>query len=156
MNAAALMKTLRQRGIRAQLVNGGLKLGARRGALTPEFMSQLKRQKAELVELLENGNEQDYDALHHSIEQAESWVDLSALYEQIDDTYHDGKLEMADVERLTARVTERSRELPEARAEQPLSALLSAHPIQSVSSKALGEDVLWAADDAEIPKGIRG
>ena len=151
MKAAGLMKTLRERGIRAQIVDGDLKVGARTSALTPELMSQLKRRKAELVELLENGTEED-DVLHRAIEQASSWDELSTLCTQIDQAYRQGELEMAEVEQLTARVTEKSRELPEKTPRQTLGALLSEHPVQRVRSKVLGEDVLWAADDAEIPE----
>ena len=155
MTAAELVGKLRARGVRLQVIRGDLKVGARKGVLTPELTNVVSASKAAIVELLaKEGTDpaSQRDTVAQAIEQAQSWADLSALCKQIDEAYHEGQLSGNEVETLTAHVTQKSSELPEPEPQQRLSSLLADKPIQRVRSAVLGEDVLWAADTAEIPK----
>ena len=116
----------------------------------PELREQLVLHKSDVLKLVRP--DEEGDRIKGAIEQAVSWNDLSALCKRIDEAYCEGRLNDNDVETLTAHVTQKSHELPEPEPQQPLSSLLAENPTRRVRSNVLGEDVLWAADDAEIPE----
>ena len=95
--------------------------------------------------------------LHHALERARDWGDLEQVLAQAQAGYEAGYLTQAEVETLAQQAAIRSRSLPEKSTlcEEPaplhLRDLLKQKPLHQVRSQVLGEDVLFAADDAQIP-----
>ena len=109
--------------------------------------------KAEILELLnEEAEVRGGDPFAGDIEQAESWDDLSTFCKEIVEAYRQGQLGFDEVETLTVQIAEKAHELPETVPQQSLRALLLEKPIRRVRSAALGEDTLWAADNAGFQK----
>ena len=69
---------------------------------------------------------------------------VNALHEQ-------GKLDGVNAEHLTALLVEKSRQIPDKIEDMSLSDFFNSGLVRKVESKVLGETVLWAADNAEVP-----
>ena len=89
--------------------------------------------------------------------QAGNWRDLSQIVERIEADFGSGEITRTEAEELATEIAQKARSLPEqdadtgATEEQHLSDMFNEKPIRRVRSKVLGEEVLWAADNAEIP-----
>jgi len=94
----------------------------------------------------------------HAIQTAQDDGELEEVLDDIGAAYGSGELDRATVESLARLMGERGRQLyqqeqqrPETGRERRLSDLFREDPIHRVESRALGEEVLFAADDADVP-----
>ena len=93
-------------------------------------------------------------AIQAAIVGARSWQDLSRLCEDIDAAYRADNIDAEAADELTNLVRQRFREVPEndaALLEMPLSQFAQSGICREVHSKILDEQVLRAADNAEVP-----
>jgi hypothetical protein len=94
--------------------------------------------------------------LFRRIGSARSWADLEAVLEDAQGEYAAGRLTAEDVEQLAGQVTQRSRQIPETADGVHLSHLFDEQSVRQVYSRVLGEMVVFADDDAEVPTGFEG
>jgi hypothetical protein len=98
------------------------------------------------------------------VPKAKTWDELWSILADAQQLFVEGLLPGKQVDELSRRCQDRARELsPSAQEKQPdkplplqkqrLSDLFRGAPLHRVYSRVLGEEVLWARDDAEIPKG---
>ena len=105
------------------------------------------------------GGNRGFDGLHQEIANSKSLAALKAICTRIDADCRNGHITQHEAEELAIEITQKARLLPErceddgATEEMHLSDMCNAKPIRRVRSKILGEDVLWVADNAEIPVG---
>jgi len=116
--------------------------------LTPELRQQLATHKPALLAYLQ---QRPSASLEPALQVAESWLELDAMLEEAQRQYEAGDVPQEDVERLAVLAHYRSHRLPGPDEEERLSHRLHKTPICRMRSGLLGEDVLLAADDAEIP-----
>ena len=101
-------------------------------------------------------------SLREELLHAPDWQGLSQVLEEVDRAYQRGAVTVEEAEDLARLAGERSRELPESVTDElpspapgaqtlRLSEFAASGRVQKVRSKALGEDVLWVADNAEVP-----
>ena len=88
------------------------------------------------------------------IREASSDADLEAVAADVSTAYALGEMPAATAATMARLIVERGRQIHQL--EQPttgkgLSTLFNEKPIHRVTSKVLGEDVLWAAEGAQIP-----
>jgi hypothetical protein len=91
--------------------------------------------------------------LRQAILAAQDWKALDAALERAQAAFQAGDLPAQAVEALARLAAQVSRSLPEDASQPRLSALLRERPVTRVTSKLLGEDVLWLADGVEPPEG---
>ena len=121
MTAAELVGRLRERGAQVQVIQGDLRVGAKKGVLTRELTELVTENKVEVIELLateENQRSLQLCALERSVERARSWNDLSEVCDRIENARSEGRMSDHDVEMITTRVIEKSRRVPERDAKQ--------------------------------------
>ena len=80
-------------------------------------------------------------------------TDLEPIVGEIDKAYQCGDLTQAEAENLARAVVDRSRQIPKRIEDMPLKDFAKSGLVRKVQSKVLGETVLWAADNAEVPSG---
>jgi len=116
--------------------------------LTPELRRRLVTHKPALLAYLQQRPGADLEPV---LQAAASWSDLEAVLEEAQRQYEASNLPQEDVERLAVLVHYHSHHLPAPGEEERLSHLLHKTPTCRMRSGLLGEDILLAADDAEIP-----
>lgn len=89
--------------------------------------------------------------LEQAIRQARDWQGLYAVLQRVDAVYQAGQIDQDHSERLAAMAAREAQCLPGEVDDVRLSDLLRENPVRRVRSQLLGEDVLFAADEAEIP-----
>ena len=140
----ALLPDLHRSGINVSMADDQLVLDGPRGALTPDLRARLVALKPELL---------IYLRLEPALMTAEDWRDLEVILDDAQMAYEDGLLTADAVERLAALARQQALALPEDAAELRLAEWLQEKPLRRVYSRVLGEAVLFAADDADLPAG---
>ncbi|MBT4504184.1 MAG: hypothetical protein HOC74_41015 [Gemmatimonadetes bacterium] len=165
MTASILLSDLEVRGIHLSIDGDQLHLDAPVGALTPELRTTLAAHKAELLAHLRQQPSADKKPVDTSafsgspivaeldqhIYQATAWSDLTAVLNEAQRRFQTGELTAEEVKRLGDRALERSQRVPETADSLCLNGLFEETPIRRVLSKILGEEVLFAIDDAQVP-----
>ena len=90
-------------------------------------------------------------ALRRAIRHARDWHDLEVTLLQVQAAFEAGEVSQEQAEGLAAMAAQEAQVLPEEASGERLSALLRRQPVVQVNSKVLGEMVLWAADNAQVP-----
>ena len=156
MSADELLAGLESRAIKLQPYCGGLRATGQTRQLTEELKAALKVHKLELMVRL--GHEQSprlrlRDQLATAIDGAALGTDLDAVADDIRAAYGRGHLTEKDFESLTLAAAEKKPQLSCRCENMPLSDFATSGLVREVHSKALGERVLWAADNAVVPPG---
>ena len=77
--------------------------------------------------------------------------DLDSTIEAVDSAFVQGEITQEEAEALAQAATEKSRQIPASIEEMPLAEFASSGLVKKVKSKVLGETVIWAADNAQVP-----
>jgi len=144
MNPATIIEALRKRGVDIAVEGDQLRIRASASAMTDESRHKLKTHKPELL---------IYLRCESQIQAADDWRDLEVILDDAQMAYEDGLLTADAVERLAALARQQALALPEDAAELRLAEWLQEKPLRRVYSRVLGEAVLFAADDADLPAG---
>ena len=86
-----------------------------------------------------------------TIQQACRWKDLEKVPAQVQILFKGGEITREEAEALAQAVTDKSRQIPASIEEMPLEDFATSGLVQKVKSKVLGETVIWAADNAQVP-----
>ena len=78
---------------------------------------------------------------------------LDSVMEDIEAAYRRGDIAQEEAEALAQAAIEKSWQIPACIEDMPLADFAASGLIRKVKSKALGETVLWAADNAEVDLG---
>ena len=89
--------------------------------------------------------------LYQSVQSASVWNDIEKKLHKITKAYRQGEVNQATAEMLTHAAIEKSRQIPASIEEMPLENFASSGLVKEVKSKLLGETVIWAADNAQVP-----
>ena len=90
-------------------------------------------------------------ALHSEIGNAMVGKDLDSAIEAVNSAFVQGEITQEEAEALAQAATEKSRQIPASVEEMPLEDFASSGLVKEVKSKVLGETVIWAADNAQVP-----
>ena len=164
MTAVELVNTLRERNVILRVAGNCIDYRAPAGVMTPDLRQKLVDYKPAILVYLQaqertagehsSSTAQATAELHRAIQAAESWQDLDQLLQQAQSAFEAGHIDQQQAEEVAAQAAERSRQLPERRedaGELRLSELFREDPICRVYSHILGEELVFAADDAEVP-----
>lgn len=88
-----------------------------------------------------------------AIKDAQTWRDLERALDDAQVAYERGELITEAVAQIALMAQQKATTLPEDASEESLSELFADGPIRRCHSRVLGEDVLFVADDAEVPPG---
>lgn len=144
MNPATIIETLRKRGVEIAVEGDQLRIRASASTMIDESRHLLKTHKPELLIYLK---------LVSAITTAADWRGLEAGLDDAQSAYEAGLLTADAVERLATMAGQEALVLPEEVAEARLSQWLREQSVRRVYSRVLGEAVLFAAEDANIPAG---
>jgi len=101
---------------------------------------------------LEVAGEKPSQSLEERVRFAHSEEELEQLVDEIQAGYEVGHLAQDQVEHLAVLARQQVHGLPEVAEEERLGDLLRRQPVVQVYSRLLDEDVLWAADDTQVPE----
>ena len=90
-------------------------------------------------------------ALQSEIDKAMVGKDLDSTIEAVNSAFVQGKITQEEAEALAQAATEKSRQIPASVEEMSLEDFASSGLVKKVKSKLLGETVIWAADNAQVP-----
>ena len=91
------------------------------------------------------------DQLRQAIQATQVWNDLERILFKIDLAFQRGEITREEAEALAQAATDKSRQIPASIEEMPLEDFATSGLVQEVKSKVLGETVIWAADNAQVP-----
>ena len=89
--------------------------------------------------------------LQGEIDNAMVGTDLDSAIEAVDSAFVTSEINQEEAEALAQAATEKSRQIPASVEEMPLEDFASSGLVKEVKSKVLGETVIWAADNAQVP-----
>jgi hypothetical protein len=149
-----LLNQLERRGIWLALYRGGLRATGKTENLTKELKVELAQHKVDLMAQLGAAQTPPLivkDQLLSAIESTVLGMDLEAVTAQSEAAQARGHMSREDVEHVAQVAHERSRQIPYSVEDMPLSQFALSGLACRVRSHVLGEDVLFAADNAQIP-----
>jgi hypothetical protein len=144
-----LLDSLQERGITLEAEGDRLRLRGPADLLTPELRQKLAVHKTEILAHLRR--QQSVEALESRIRFARSEGALEAALERVQGAFAAGRLTAEETERLATLAAQEAGCLPEEAEEERLGDLLARRPMVRLRSRLLGEVVLLAADDAQVP-----
>ena len=154
MTTDELLNELEHRGIWLAPYRGGLRATGKTVNLTKELKIELAQHKVELMAQLGAAHTPPLtvkDQLLDAIGSAVLGTDLEAVVEQAETAQVRGHMSREDVEHVAQVAHERSRQIPFSVEDMPLPEFADSGLACEVHSHLLGEDVLFAADNAQIP-----
>jgi hypothetical protein len=154
MTTDELLNELEHRGIWLAPYRGGLRATGKTVNLTKELKIELAQHKVELMAQLGAAHTPPLtvkDQLLDAIGSAVLGTDLEAVVEQAETAQVRGHMSREDVEHVAQVAHERSRQIPYGVEDMPLPEFADSGLACEVHSHLLGEDVLFAADNAQIP-----
>lgn len=154
MQTENLLNELESRAIRVSLHQGGLRATGKTENLTAGLKAELALLKFDLMARLGAAEASPVtvkDQLLQAVGSAVLGADLEAVMEQAQAAYEHEHLSCEDVEELAHSASERSRQIPHSVEDMPLSEFAESGLVREVTSRMLGEVVLFAADNGEIP-----
>lgn len=92
-------------------------------------------------------------ALRQAIQQACDWQDLEMALARVQAAFEQGELTGEGAEALAVIAAQEAQVLPELAEEERLGDLLCRQPVVRLGSRLLGEEILLAADGAQVPDG---
>ena len=117
--------------------------------LSPALGAAIREHRDTLVSELEPVSA-GVRGLQEAVEDARAGTDREEAMEDVDAAYQRGEITQEEVEELAQMAWDRSRQIPATVKEMPLVDFASSGLVRKVESKALGETVVWAADNAEV------
>ena len=118
--------------------------------LSPALKASIQTQRDALMATLKPVSAA-LKALQSKIDNAMVGKDLDSAIEAVDSAFVQGKITQEEAEALAQAATEKSRQIPASVEEMPLEDFASTGLVKEVKSKLLGETVIWAADNAQVP-----
>ena len=118
--------------------------------LSPALKASIQTQRDALMATLKPVSAA-LKALQSKIDNAMVGTDLDSTIEAVDSAFVQGKITQEEAEALAQAATEKSRQIPASVEEMPLEDFASSGLVKEVKSKVLGETVIWAADNAQVP-----
>ena len=153
MGIEDLLQELEDRAIKLHPYLGRLRATGETRRLTEELKIELARHKLELQVRLGQHltpplllKDQLSDAIGHTV----VGKDLEAVVGDIHNARKRGYLSQVELDMLVQAVAERRQQIPDSVEDMPLPEFARSGVVREVRSQALGETVLWAADNAVV------
>ena len=150
MSLDALLAELQRREIVLQMDGPKLIAIDPYQRLSPALKASIQTQRDALMATLKPVSAA-LRALQSEIDNAMVGKDLDSTIEAVDSAFVQGKITQEEAEALAQAATEKSRQIPASVEEMPLAEFASSGLVKKVKSKQLGETVIWAADNAQVP-----
>ena len=150
MSLDALLAELQRREIVLQMDGPKLIAIDPYQRLSPALKASIQTQRDALMATLKPVSAA-LRALQSEIDNAMVGKDLDSTIEAVDSAFVQGEITQEEAEALAQAATEKSRQIPASIEEMPLAEFASSGLVKKVKSKQLGETVIWAADNAQVP-----
>ena len=150
MSLDALLAELQRREIVLQMDGPKLIAIDPYQRLSPALKASIQTQRDALMATLKPVSAA-LRALQSEIDNAMVGKDLDSAIEAVNSAFVQGKITQEEAEALAQAATEKSRQIPASVEEMPLEDFASSGLVKEVKSKLLGETVIWAADNAQVP-----
>jgi hypothetical protein len=137
------------RGITLTTSNGRLIADDPAERLTPMLDRAIRRYREALL----SGTSTQFPTLLYAMKRAVFAKELKGLMDQSDTAFAAARMTAAEHESLTQLAADRARQIPFSVEDMPLPEFAESGLACKVHSHVLGEDVLFAADNAQVPVG---
>ena len=150
MSLEALLAELQRREIVLQMDGPKLIAIDPYQRLSPALKASIQTQRDALMATLKPVSAA-LIVLQGEIDNAMVGTDLDSAIEAVDSAFVTSEINQEEAEALAQAATEKSRQIPASIEEMSTAEFASSGLVKEVKSKVLGETVIWAADNAQVP-----